>query len=103
MGLDMYLTRKTYVKNLNFQKEEGIPQWEVIVNRGGKSYSNIDSSKVKYVEEEVGYWRKANAIHSWFVKNVQNGNDDCGEYWVDIDTLKELSIVTGKQIGRAHV
>ena len=90
MGLDMYLTRKTYVKNWNHQKEEGIPQWEIVVNRGGKPYSNIDSSKVKYIEEEVGYWRKANAIHSWFVKNVQNGNDDCGEYWVDVDALKEL-------------
>ena len=28
--------------------------------------------------EEVGYWRKANAIHGWFVRNVQNGKDDCG-------------------------
>lgn len=27
--------------------------------------------------EEVGYWRKANAIHNWFVENVQDGVDDC--------------------------
>ena len=27
--------------------------------------------------KEVGYWRKANAIHKWFVDNVQDGIDDC--------------------------
>ena len=27
--------------------------------------------------EDVGYWRKANAIHGWFVEHVQDGKDDC--------------------------
>jgi hypothetical protein len=36
------------------------------------------------------YWRKANQIHRWFVDNVQEGNDDCKEYYVDEDTLQEL-------------
>ena len=27
--------------------------------------------------EQVGYWRKANQIHNWFVENVQDGEDDC--------------------------
>lgn len=42
------------------------------------------------VENEVMYWRKFNAIHSWFVKNVQDGIDDCGKYSVPIETLREL-------------
>ena len=29
------------------------------------------------LHEQVGYWRKANAIHDWFVKHVQDGEDDC--------------------------
>lgn len=29
------------------------------------------------IREFVGYWRKANAIHKWFVENVQDGEDDC--------------------------
>lgn len=29
------------------------------------------------IMEEVGYWRKANHIHSWFVENIQDGADDC--------------------------
>lgn len=40
--------------------------------------------------EEVGYWRKANAIHSWFVRNVQNNVDDCGNYTVTKDQLRSL-------------
>jgi hypothetical protein len=39
---------------------------------------------------EIGYWRKANAIHSWFVRNVQNGVDDCDSYLVTKDKLKSL-------------
>ena len=27
--------------------------------------------------DEVGYWRKANQIHNWFVNHVQHGVDDC--------------------------
>lgn len=40
--------------------------------------------------DEVGYWRKANQIHRWFVQNVQNGVDDCGEYKVTEEQLIEL-------------
>jgi hypothetical protein len=39
---------------------------------------------------EVGYWRKANQIHRWFVQNVQNGVDDCGEYKVTAEQLIQL-------------
>ena len=43
-----------------------------------------------YVSVTCAYWRKANAIHSWLVQNVQNGVDDCGEYPVSRDALEEL-------------
>ena len=29
------------------------------------------------IMEQVGYWRKENAIHQWFVDHVQDGIDDC--------------------------
>lgn len=38
----------------------------------------------------VGYWRKANAVHSWFVRNVQEGIDNCKTYWVSREQLREL-------------
>lgn len=39
---------------------------------------------------EIGYWRKANAIHKWFVENVQGGEDDCGYYTVTKAQISEL-------------
>lgn len=35
-------------------------------------------------------WRKANAVHKWFVDNVQYGKDDCGLYEVDVNDLARL-------------
>lgn len=29
------------------------------------------------IMEQVGYWRKSNQIHRWFIENVQDGDDDC--------------------------
>lgn len=87
MGLDMYLAKKTYVKKWAHQKPEA--QYQVTVTKGGKP-TNIDSEKISYVEEEVAYWRKANAIHGWFVNNVQEGIDDCKSYYVSRTQLQEL-------------
>lgn len=63
MGLDMFLMRGS--KNLN---DESF--W-------GKAV-------------EVGYWRKANHIHAWFVDNCQDGIDECQTTEVDKKKLEEL-------------
>ena len=42
------------------------------------------------LEVQVGYWRKANQIHSWFVKHVQGGVDNCEEYRVTREQLQLL-------------
>ena len=88
MGLDMYLNRKTYVKQWSHQTPE--EKFEVTITKGGKPYDGIDLANVTHIEEEVGYWRKANQIHRWFVENVQNGVDDCGEYSVGKSQLEKL-------------
>ena len=85
MGLDMYLYKKSWVNSSEWVKPEY--REEITMTRGG---NNVDTSKVKYIIEEVGYWRKANAIHRWFVENVQEGEDDCGEYRVTAKDLKSL-------------
>ena len=45
-----------------------------------EKYADWDTEK-KYgyyqIMDEVGYWRKSNQIHNWFVQNVQDGIDDC--------------------------
>jgi len=40
--------------------------------------------------EEVGYWRKANAIHGWFVDHVQDGEDDQRLAPVSVGDLQTL-------------
>jgi hypothetical protein len=40
--------------------------------------------------KEISYWRKFNALHSWFVTNVQIGVDDCGSYEVSQDHIDDL-------------
>ena len=94
MGLDMYLSKKTYVKQWDHTAPED--KYEVEVTKGGVLFNGIKPDRVKYIEEEVGYWRKANQIHNWFVNNVQNGNDNCGEYYVSDSSLKELLNVCKK-------
>jgi hypothetical protein len=43
---------------------------------------------------KIGYWRKANAVHQWFVDNCQNGEDDCRDAYVSREKLEELLSVT---------
>lgn len=101
MGLDMYLQAKKHLEKVN---------WNALRDNDELSY---DSPEVVYpqfnnlmeltqlsnvatdiygasVEVTCAYWRKANQIHSWFVKNVQKGIDDCGDYYVSQDKLIEL-------------
>jgi hypothetical protein len=84
----MYLTKKTYVKNWDHQKPS--ERHEITVKLGGKICTDIKPERISYIVEEVGYWRKSNQIHSWFVRNVQNGRDECQESYVSSEQLKEL-------------
>jgi hypothetical protein len=88
MGLDMYLNRKTYVRNWDFMQEKR--KTKIIIKKDGKDISGIDTSKISHIIENVMTWRKANQIHNWFVKNIQNGIDDCKEYDVGIEDLEKL-------------
>ena len=70
MGLDMYLKAKVYL-SYNDEARQKIAR---LIGHA--------EFEVTHVELEVGYWRKANAIHKWFVDHVQNGQDDCGQHFV---------------------
>ena len=55
-----------------------------------KTHKSDTIMSVMDAMEEVGYWRKANQIHGWFVKNIQGGVDDCGYYKVSKQDVEEL-------------
>lgn len=89
MGLDMFLLREVRISNYDYLPPEDKFQVQISVTRGKKPI-HINVDRVTTIKEEVAYWRKANAIHSWFVKNVQEGKDDCGTYYVSRGDLKNL-------------
>lgn len=91
----MYLVKETYVANSSSGTAE--QKFEVRVDRGGKPYKAIKPERVSLITEDVAYWRKASAIHRWFVENVQDGVDDCGSYLVEVEQLKQL-VDTCKQV-----
>jgi hypothetical protein len=88
MGLDMYLYKKTYVQNWEHHAPE--QKHIVTVKKNGKTRKDIKPDRVTYVVEQVGYWRKFNALHSWFVQNCADGEDDCKEVNVNEEQLVEL-------------
>ena len=83
----MYLTKRTYVKNWNWIKPED--KHLVTVLKDGKP-TDIKPERISQIIEDVAYWRKAYAIHRWFVDQVQDGNDDGGEHYVTEQQLREL-------------
>lgn len=86
MGLDMYLRRKKYI-GANYEHRNVTGSANIII--GGKKIP-IDFKRIVYIEEEGCYWRKANQIHKWFVDNVQNGVDNCRDYYVSTKNLQKL-------------
>ena len=88
MGLDMYLYKKTYVKNWSHINPEELHK--ITIKKGGKAVKKIKPERISYIIEQVGYWRKFNALHLWFVNNCQNGVDNCQETYVDPSNLKTL-------------
>jgi len=48
------------------------------------------SKKIESEGQEVGYWRKANHIHAWFVNKCQDGIDECQETVIPKEKLEEL-------------
>jgi hypothetical protein len=82
MGLDMYLKAKRFY----FDEAEGNAIIKLAMPEG-HPFKELRSADVCI---EIGYWRKANEIHNWFVNNVQKGDDDCGEYYVDPKHIETL-------------
>ena len=89
MGLDMYLQKKVF-PSVNYKKEQEDIRFEVVIyDQNAKMGTFTTKSTSPYTIGEA-YWRKANAIHNWFVQNIQDGQDDCGRYEVDGEMLTQL-------------
>jgi hypothetical protein len=92
MGLDQYLYASRY---FSYGSDEHTPdnrnkknQCAAICKAAG--FDMVKPFTGMSVEVEIGYWRKANAIHKWMVDNVQGGEDNCARYCLSIQQLDEL-------------
>ena len=103
MGLDMYLHAKKYISKVNWDMVDDFDnpsvrhEFDNVVSAAGLSDVATDIYGAE-VSVTAAYWRKVNAIHAWFVKNVQNEEDDCREYYVPREKLSELREVCRKTL-----
>lgn len=83
MGLDMYLYAEKFVSNAEYRKEQD--KFSAIIKA-----LNADTFAKDHaiVELEVAYWRKANAIHGWFVQHAEA--DDCSPIYFTREQIAEL-------------
>ena len=97
MGLDMYVTirhKDTQSKLETYEAWEQKYTCEEFECLTTEQQDEYWKSEPEYDEDMYGkqlmYWRKANQIHNWFVKNCQDGVDDCGRYAITVADLKKL-------------
>jgi hypothetical protein len=91
MGLDMYLKVRAYLGGWDHRDAAEKAKYAKAIKLAGLEMKDVcEEAPSAYIEITVGYWRKANAIHAWFVKNVQEGKDDCGDYYVPDEKLDAL-------------
>ena len=92
MGLDSYLSVRKYVSGYDFSQPAEKKAYAGLLKTFGitaadKLQKHTPSGEIQLT---VGYWRKANAIHKWFVDKCQEGRDECQETYVSVEQLTEL-------------
>ena len=100
MGLDMYLTGKrymaTWIDEADAERQSAI---QILFPELADMQTQFEGSVVKEIRIEAGYWRKANAVHNWFVQRVQEGEDQCRPHPVSREQLTELKTLCARAIG----
>ena len=90
MGLDMYLYAEQCVSGWDHKEEHEKNHYTDVVGAAGLMALADPDTPSAYVRATCAYWRKANAIHRWFVENVQDGEDECKPHYVSEAQLIEL-------------
>ena len=108
MGLDMYLYIRKNEYCSKYYKDEGSDlklEYPKDVSRFFPNLTDLTISRT--TDYKVGYWIKANAIHSWFLENCaakdpfDNPIDDCRPIEIPLEKLEEL-LDTCKEVLEDH-
>jgi hypothetical protein len=92
MGLDMYLEARKYFSKIDYKSDSDdlLPDYKELTKFFPAGSDELGSHAGATLEITVGYWRKANAIHAWFVRECADGVDECQPIWVREGKLREL-------------
>jgi hypothetical protein len=101
MGLDMYLRAKKHVSGYPFYSAEEQELYARVVAMAGVEEIIDPDTPSGEIAVVAAYWRKSNAIHNWFVQNVQDGEDECKPHYVSREQLQELKLLC-EQLLDAH-
>ena len=97
MGLDMYLEIRKSEYRSKYSKDKGSRlklEYPKDITEFIPDLTDLRISR--QTNYEVGYWRKANQIHNWFMQNCANRDeydnpiDDCRPIEITVDKLEEL-------------
>lgn len=88
MGLDMYLKVSKWFGDYDFKPEEQQIAKQ-IRSAFFPEYAAVEENCSVTLEMQVAYWRKANAIHAFFV-DLSGREDDCQPIPVSKESLEDL-------------
>ena len=97
MGLDMYLEIRKNEYRSKYSKDKGSRLKLEYPKDITEFIPNLTDLRIsRQTNYEVGYWRKANQIHNWFMQNCarrdeyDNPIDDCRPVEITVDKLEAL-------------
>ena len=98
MGLDMYLYREEYISDCEWSNDnlKRVDEFIITVTRTFKDATEDSRTFVVrkptqglWLKIPVMYWRKANAIHRWFIEST-GSEDNCTDIYLSGSRLIEL-------------
>ena len=97
MGLDQYLEIRKSEYRSKYSKDKGSRIKLEYPKDITEFIPNLTDLRIsRQTNYEVGYWRKANQIHNWFMENCarrdeyDNPIDDCRPIEITVDKLEKL-------------
>jgi hypothetical protein len=99
MGLDMYLYAEKYISEVDygitngeFTKEYN-PEYARAIRLFPEGATDLVENGGMKTSLQIGYWRKVNQIHGWFVKHCADNVDECDPTYVDAGQLRALRVI----------
>ena len=104
--MNLYIRKNEYCSK--YYKEEGSDLKLEFPKEASRFFPNLTNLVIsRTTDYTVGYWRKANAIHNWFLENcaardeLDNPIDDCRPIEIPVEKLEEL-FITCKKVLEDH-